>query len=132
MSRYAGKKGLVYVSDNMSSAASLVSQLSNWTFDFSTNKIDVTCFGDRNKNWLQGWPDAKGTFKGLWNDADSTLFQAMGSANGCYMYLYPSSDAITKYWYMPAWLDLNMAVDVNGVADINGTFSANGDVGHTF
>ena len=131
MARYAGKAGLVYVSTSGSAAATLIGQLTNWTMDFSTDKLDVTCFGDTNKQYVQSWGAGKGTFKGIWNDADTTLFAAMQSADGCKMYLYPSKDAITKYWYLPAWLDMSMDADVNGTVSVSGSFSANGNIGNT-
>lgn len=126
MARYAGKRGLVYVSTSASGAAAPIGQMQNWTFDLTTDKLDVTCFGDGNKTYVQSWGAAKGTFKGLWNDADTTLFAAAASADGCKIYLYPSADAMGKYLAGPAWLDVSIEADVNGTVSTNGNFSANG------
>lgn len=131
MARYAGKKGLVYVSTTGSAAATAIGQMQNWAFDLSTDKLDVTCFGDGNKTYVQSWGAAKGTFKGLWDNADTTLWAAAASADGCNIYLYPSSDAISKYLYGPAWLDISVETDVNGTVSTNGNFSANGTWGNT-
>jgi hypothetical protein len=40
--------------------------------------------------------------------------------------LYPSTDAATKYWRGPAWLDMSIEVDVNGAVSLNGSFVAAG------
>lgn len=132
MARYAGKKGLVYVSEGNGASAVAVNQLTKWSLDMSTDKLDVTCFGDANKVWVQSWGQFKGTFTGFWNDSEDTVFEAAASADGCYIYLYPSSDAIGKYWYGPAFLDVSMDTDVNGTVGMSGSFSASGNWGNTF
>ena len=126
MTRYAGKKGLVYVSTSGTGVATSISQLTNWTLDQNTDKLDTTCFGDVNKTYVQSWKDLKGTFKGLWDDSTDALFSATDSADGVKIYLYPSSDAITKYFYGPAWLDASVSVDVNGRVETTASFAANG------
>lgn len=129
MARYAGRKGLVYMSTSGTGDAVSIGQLSAWTLDMPTEKLPTDCFGDLNKTYVQSLKDLKGTFRGLWNDADDSLFQAGDSSTGCKIYLYPSSDAIGKYWYGPAWVDMSVAVAVNGTADVSGNFAANGDWG---
>jgi hypothetical protein len=68
----------------------------------------------------------QGTIKGLWNDATDDFYTAMDSSDGIKIYLYPSSTAIAKYFYGPAWLDGSVEVDVNGLVTLNGSFAANG------
>ena len=80
MSRYAGKTGLVYLSTSGTGAATSIAQLTNWTLDMTTDKLDTTCFGDTNKTYVQSWKDIKGTFKGLWNDASDDIFTASDSS----------------------------------------------------
>ena len=126
MSRYAGKTGLVYLSTSGTGAATSMAQLTNWTLDMATDKLDTTCFGDTNKTYVQSWKDLKGTIKGLWNDASDDFYTAMDSSDGIKLYLYPSSTAITKYFYGPAWLDGSVEVDVNGVVGVSASFAANG------
>jgi hypothetical protein len=132
MARYAGKQGLVYVSTSLSGAAASVGQMTQWSLDTSTEKLDVTCFGDTNKVWVQSWGNYQGSFRGFWDDAGDTLFDAQASDDGCNIYLYPSSAAISKYWYGPAFVDLSMETDVNGTVNVSGSFSAAGSWGNTF
>jgi len=128
---YAGRKGLVYLSTTGSNSASSVIKLSKWSINRTTDKIDVTSFGDANKTYVQGLPDVKGSFEGAWDDTETKVFTAAASASGCIMYLYPSSDAITKYFYGPAWLDASMDCGVSAAVTISGSYAANGSWGQT-
>jgi len=129
MSVYAGRKGVVYISTTGSGTATNVLKLNTWTLDSSTDKIDVTSFGDANKTYVQGLKDIKGTIAGFFDDTESKPFVAADSADGCRMYLYPSADAPTKYWYGPAWLDMSINTGVAGAVTIAGSFAANGSWG---
>jgi hypothetical protein len=101
-----------------------VASLTSWSLDMSTDKIDVTSFGDTTKTYVQGLPDITGRFEGNWDDTEATLFTARTSADGCKLYLYPSLDAATRYAYGVAWLDASINVDVTGAVKVSGSFSA--------
>ena len=126
MAAYHGKKGVVYLSTTGSGAASAVVKLNAWSLDNSTDKVDVTSFGDANKSYVQGLADIKGTFAGFFDDTETKIATAAASTDGCKLYLYPSSDAPTKYKCGPAWLDVSISVPVSGAATISGNFVANG------
>ena len=126
MSVYAARKGLVYLSTTGSGSASSVLKINKWSLDQSTDKIEVTSFGDTNKTYVQGLPDIKGSFSGFWDDTETKPGTGASSTDGVKLYLYPSSDAITKYKCGPAWLDLSYDVAVDGAVTINGSFVANG------
>lgn len=132
MAAYAGRKGVIYLSTTGTGAASSVLKLNKWSLNRATDKIEVTAFGDANKTYVQGLPDIKGQFSGFWDDTESKPFTAAASTDGCKIYLYPSSDAPTKYWYGPAWMDLSMDDPVSGAATISASFAANGSWGNTF
>jgi len=125
MSRYHAKKAVVYLSTTGSGGASLV-RMAEWTLNRDTDKVEVTSFGDTNKTYVQGLPDITGTISGFWDDTDTKFFAATDSADGCKLYLYPSSDATGSYHYGPAWLAGNMSAPVNGAVSISGNFVANG------
>jgi len=131
MAAYAGKKGVVYMSTSGSGTATNVIKLNDWTTNSATDKYEVTSFGDANKTYVQGLPDLQGTFKGFWDDTESKPYQGASSADGVRMYLYPSSDAPTKYWYGPAWVDVSMETPVAGAITVSVNFSANGSWGRT-
>ena len=129
MAAYAGRKGLVYLSTTGAGAATNVIKLNAWTINKTTDKIEITSFGDLNKTYLQGLPDTQGTITGHWDDTETKPFVAAASADGCKLYLYPSADKIGSYHYGPAWLDMSMEVSVSGAVLINGSFAANGSWG---
>jgi hypothetical protein len=132
MAVYAGRKGVIYLSTTGAGAATNVIKLNKWTINRSTDKIEVTAFGDANKTYVQGLPDVQGSFGGSWDDTESKPFTAAASADGCKLYLYPSADIVTKFWSGPAWLDISMDESVSGAVTISGSFAANGAWANTF
>lgn len=129
MSRYHGSHGLVLLSTTGTGVAATAVSLSQWSLDRSTDKVDVTAFGDPNKQYVQGLPDIKGSLAGWFDSADDALFDGADSADGVKLYLYPSSQATTIYHYGPAWLDASIAVDVKGAISVKGSFVAAGSWG---
>ena len=127
MARYAGRKGLVYISTTGTGAASSVIGLTTWNIDMATDKIDVTGFGDTNKQYVQGLRDQKGSFAGNWDDTEKKMYGASQSADGCRIYLYPSSDAMGVYFYGPAWLDFSITCDSSGAIKTSANWVAKGD-----
>ena len=128
MSRYHGKSGRVMMSTSAAGAA-VTTTLAGWTLNRTTDRVETTSFGDLNKTYVQGLPDLQGTVTGYFDNADDRLFDASESADGVRMYLYFSTDALTIYWYGPAWVDASIEVPVAGAVTINGTFAANGSWG---
>ena len=126
MAVYHGRKGVVYMSTSASGNASNVVNLTNWTINMTTDKVEVTSFGDSNKTYVQGLKDVQGTFSGFFNDTEAKPFQAADSTDGIKLYLYPTADATTKYWYGPAWLDVSIDTGVAAAVSISGNFAANG------
>jgi hypothetical protein len=126
MAVYHGKKGVVYMSTSGSGAATNVIKLTQWSLNMTTDKVEVTSFGDTNKTYVQGLKDTQGALAGFYDDTEAKPFQAADSADGVKLYLYPSADAPTKYWYGPAWVDVSVDTGVAGAVALNGNFSANG------
>lgn len=126
MSRYAGRKGRVMMSTSQAGVAATVLNVTSFSINFETEKIEVTAFGDLNKVFVQGLPDVDGEFAFVWDDADPTLYNASRSADGVKVYLYPSEDALTRYFYGPAWTDFALETDVNGAVTGSVSFRAAG------
>lgn len=129
MPKYHGKKGVVYASTSGTGNATMIAQLSEWSLNMATDKVEVTCFGDANKTYVQGLRDISGSISGYWNSASDDLFDGAESTDGIKLYLYPSSDASAQYFYGPAWLDMSISDPVNGAVTISGSFAANGSWG---
>jgi hypothetical protein len=129
MARYHGKKGRVMMSVTGTGNAVTVASLNTWNLDSPTDKAETTSFGDSNKTYVQGLPDLSGGFGGFFDDTDQTVFTGAGSADGVKLYLYPSTDALTKYWYGPAWVDYSVTSPNDGPVAITASFAANGSWG---
>jgi len=123
---YHGKKGVVYISTTGTGTASSLTKLNSWSLDRSTDRAETTAFGDSNKTYVQGLPDVSGDFAGFYDDTEDKLWSAAESADGCKLYLYPSADVPTEYWYGPAWVDYGLEVGVGDAVKISGSFAANG------
>lgn len=129
MAVYHGRKGVVYMSTSGSGTAVSVVGLKSWSLSMPTDKVEVTAFGNTNKTYVQGLPDATGDISGWWDDTSDALYDASRSTDGVKMYLYPSSDAPTKYWYGPAWVDFSITVAHDGAVEVSAAFAANGNWG---
>lgn len=127
MARYHGRSGAAYISTTGTGAATRILSLSDWSLDFKRDKAETTSFGDGNKTYVVGLKDVSGKIAGFWDDTTSdTLFDASDSSDGCNIYLYPSTDAPSKFFSGPAWLDLSINVSVKDASKVSGDFSANG------
>ncbi len=123
MARYHGKQGVVRLNGTILVQAT-------WSLDKSTDRVDVTSFGDANKAYVQGLPDVKGAISGFWDNTDTTLLAATEAAGAATLSLYPSSLVAGAYHYGPAFIDYKMSVDVKGAVKVDGSFVASGSWGH--
>ncbi len=131
MAKYHGRKGVVYFSTSGTGTAVSVANLSEWSLDFQTDRVEVTAFGDANKTYVQGLKDVQGQFSGFYDDsATASIFSAADSTDGIKVYLYPSSDATARYFYGPAWLDASITTSVGDAVKISGSLAANGSWGY--
>jgi hypothetical protein len=120
---------VVYISTTGAGTATAVLALNGWTLDQTTDKSEVTSFLDENKVYVQGLKDVSGTLSGFWDDTEDKLFQAADSADPIKMYLYPSADAPSRYWYGPAYLDASINVGVGDAIGVSANFVAGGSWG---
>ena len=132
MARYAGRNGVIYLSTTGSGTAQAVLGGVSWSLDMSTDKIEVTAFGDANKTYVQGLRDLQLQFEAKYDDTESKIFSAAQSAAGAKLYLYLASTAPTKYAYGVAWIDASIKVDVNGAVTISGKGAAASSWGINF
>ncbi len=129
MARYHGRAGAVYLSSTGSGTAVSVGSLSAWNIDMATDKVEVTAFQDPNKVYVQGLKDISGSLSGFWDSSTDALFEAADSADGIKMYLYPSVDAPTKYFYGTAWVDASIDTSVSAAITVSMDFVAKGPWG---
>lgn len=128
--RHAGRRGRVSISGPGSPAGSpnSVAALTSWSLDRTTDKIDVTGFGDNNKQYVQGLPDVKGALAGNWEDADTQLWAAANSETPVFLELYPDVvNSPGSYFSGPAYVDFSINCDSAGAVKISGNWVAAGD-----
>jgi hypothetical protein len=127
MSRYHAKEGQCYLSTTAAGAAVAVSGATSWTFDGSVDKVDVTAFGDANKQQVIGLSNASGAINFNWDDTDTTIYDAAEGGEACRMYLYrDAANAPTHYRYGAAYIDIADDNNSTGAATGSATFSAAG------
>lgn len=100
MARLHGRNGQVYLGVTNAAAASPVTFMAAWTMSMVVDHQEVTAFGDGNKVYVGGLPDASGDFTGFMDDLTSQTYIAAIDGLPRNFYLYPSmtSDPYT-YWF---------------------------------
>ena len=120
-----GRKGRLYVGIASDGAdASPVANLSKWSLDFSTDDVEVTVFGDTNKVYVSGLPDASGSFSGFYDSASAQLYTSATDGLARKFYLYPSNGTTSIYWSGTGLFDFSIEGDVGGAVGVSGNFKA--------
>jgi hypothetical protein len=118
--RYHGKKGSVKL------GGTVVLSLNSWTYDAATDKADVTCFGDTNKQYVSGLPDVKGTLAGQFDDLEPDLFAAAEGGVPVLLDLIPVSTVTGKHWSGQAYVDASISCPANSSITVSGNWVAAG------
>lgn len=131
MPRYHGRKGRVYVGlANDAATAEPVAYLSSWSVSFATDKVEVTAFGDTNKIYVAGLPDASGDYAGYWDSATAQLYTAATDGLARKFYIYPTTDlSASDYFYGTAFFDFSMNAAVDGAVEVSGSWQAASNIG---
>ncbi len=122
----AGRKGRIYIdtSTNGSGNAVPIANLSSWSLNRSTDKIDTTSFGDESKTYVVSLPDAQLDFSGFW-DTDGDQYKVAAAIDGGRKtYLYVTTDTTTKYWFGRFHFDVSVSQTVSGAVEVSGSAGA--------
>lgn len=128
MARIHGRSGRFYMNLASGGTPEPVAFLSAWSINFTTDKVDVTAFGDNNKVYVAGLADAAGDFSGFYDDATTQVYTAAVDGVGRKFYLYPSTGDNTKYWYGSMLPDFKVNGDVGNAVAISSSWNAAGPV----
>lgn len=105
-----------------------VADLNAWTLDMARDQVDVSAFGDLNKQYVLGLMDVKGTYGGWWNSASSpALFQVARGDVPVILNLVPTRDEAAFFFAGLAYLDASIDVGSGGGISISGNYVAAGD-----
>jgi hypothetical protein len=124
LSRIAGRNGRVYMSLTSGGLAEPVAFLSSWSINFATDKYDVTAFGDGNKVYVAGLPDASGEFSGFYDDATVQTYTAAVDGIARKFYLYPSTLTNTQYFWGTILPDMSVTGPADGPVAISASWNA--------
>lgn len=124
MARIHGRRGRLYVGlASDSAAAQPVAFLNSWSVEFAVDKVDVTAFGDTNKIYVSGLPDASGSFSGFYDTETAQLYAASQDGLARKFYLYPDT-ADGDYWYGTALFDFSVSGSVSDAVTVSGSWNA--------
>ena len=100
MARIHGKGGMVYMALASGGTAQPVAFMTDWDLNFTVDQPEVTAFGDTNKVYVAGLPDASGDFSGFYDDATRQQYTAARDGVARAMYLYPNLQTDpSMYWF---------------------------------
>lgn len=125
MARIPGRNARVYLGLATSAAAAEpVAYQAKVSFDKATDKLDVTAFGDTNKVYVAGLPDASGAFDGFYDDATAQTYTAADDGLPRKMYIYPSTLTNSQYFFTTAIVDFSFEAGVGDPATVSANWSA--------
>jgi hypothetical protein len=125
VARIHGRNGQVYMGQTNGAAASAIPFMANWTMSMTTDKQEVTAFGDGNKVYVAGLPDASGDFGGFMDDATSQTYIAAVDGLARNFYLYPNTSADPNvYWFGTIIADFSTDGAVAGPVNAKATWVA--------
>lgn len=130
MARIHGKNGSMALTTQTGSPTTMttVGDVRAWTLNMAKDKVDVTAFGDTNKQKVLGLPDFSGTFSAFWNSATSPwLFDHILGNDPVLLKLTPNTAEAAYYFSGLAYLDGSVNCDANGAVTCDGTFDAAGN-----
>lgn len=123
--RLHGRNGIVYFGIASGAAASPVAYLNDWSINFNVDIVEVTAFGDANKIYVAGLPDASGDFSGFYDDASRQLYTAARDGVARNFYLYPSITADpNQYFFGQILADFSVTGGVSAAVSIKSTWKA--------
>ena len=120
--RIHGSRGKVLMDPTGGATAVAIASLNAWTLDMARDKVDVTAFGDVNKQYVQGLPDVKGTLGGWYDDAEFELFDVAAGDVAAMLELVPDALKPTYLWSGLAYLDASINVSATGAVSVSSNF----------
>lgn len=128
-----GRNGRLYIDTSAAAngSAQPVSNLNSFSVNQTSDRTEVTSFGDTTKAYVAGLRDAQGDFSGFW-DAAGTLTQYVADGVARKFYLYPQAGSahVGTYWFGTATWDLTTTQTVGGAVESSGSWAASTSVNY--
>lgn len=128
--RLHGKNGRIQMDPAGGSTLVTLGDLDSWSLDMSTDREDVTAFGDTNKRRVAGLPDYAGDIGGFWNAVASSspaYFAAVLAGTPVTLRLIPNTADPTVYFQGLANVDGGVNVSAKGAITTKGKWDAAGN-----
>lgn len=128
--RLHGKNGRIQMDAAGGSSLVTLGDLNAWTLDMSTDRVEVTAFGDTNKRRVSGLPDFSGGLGGWWNAVASSspaYFAAVLAGTPVTLRLIPNTNDATVYFQGLANVDGGVNVSATGAISTAGKWDAAGN-----
>ena len=128
--RLHGKNGRIQMDPAGGSALVTLADMTNWSLDMSTDREDVTAFGDTNKRRVAGLPDYTGDLSGWWNAVATSsplYFAAVLAGTPVTLRLIPNTLDPTTYFQGLANVDGGISVNAKGAISTKGKWDAAGN-----
>jgi len=129
-SRLHGKTGQVQMDPAGGSTLVTLGDTNSWSLDASTERVDVTAFGDTNKQKRAGLPEYGGNL-GMWWNAVATsgprYFAAILAGIPVTLRLIPNTADPTVYFQGLANVDGGLNVSATGAISSGGKWDAAGN-----
>ena len=128
MARIHGKRGQVKIDPTGGATGVAVASVDSWDLDLAKDRVDVTCFGDTNKQTVLGLPAYSGALSGCWDSATtpSEIFDVIFGDVAVMLTLIPDSLEPTFLFEGLANLDGALKVPAKGAVTWSGKFDAAG------
>lgn len=124
MGRIAGRNAVIYLGATTSAAASPITFQNTWSMNFTSDKIDVTAFGETTKTYVAGIADAQGEFAGFYDDSTPQTYTAAIDGLSRRFYLYPSSLNTAQYFFGTVFADMSINAAVAGATEVSASWNA--------
>lgn len=125
--RLHGKNASVYI-NGQKGVGTRISNRTEWTLNLNRDYVDVTCFGDTNKQYLTGLKDISGTLNGILDVSGDTAVNA-ADLDAVPLYLY--GDDRTGHELLLAYglalLDASITASNTDAIKMTGNFRAAGN-----
>lgn len=128
MARIHGRRGRVYLAVASGGTAEPIPFMSSWSINFETEKAEVTAFGDNNKVYVAGLPDASGEFGGFYDDATAQTYSAAVDGQPRKFYLYPSTLVNTQYFFGEILPDFAVEGAVDDAVSVTSSWNASSEI----
>lgn len=128
MSRIHGRRGRIYLAITSGGTAEPIPYMSTWSISFETEKAEVTAFGDNNKVYVSGLPDASGEFGGFYDDATVQSYTAAVDGQPRKFYLYPNLATPGQYWFGEILPDFSVNGAVDGAVEVSASWNASSEI----